>query len=109
MHRDDIKYKLRESLTALFEDSDKEEEEKGKTKDNQKPLDKRDQTSIKNALDKDKNPLAPAISQVMKQVTGDNPNNATARSEFIKKIKQKNGLGLNDEEKSRTEVALGIK
>ncbi len=32
MNRDDIKYKLRESLTGLFEDSDKEEKEKEDSK-----------------------------------------------------------------------------
>jgi len=88
---------------------EKEKEEKKARVNPEKALDNQDQTSIQNALDKNKNPLAPAISQVMHKVTGESPDNATARSEFLKKVKQKHGLGLTKDEKSRTEVELGLK
>jgi len=117
MNKNNIKQKLRESLFGLFEDEDSEK--KTNNADNQDdpgekksssdvPLDQRDQTAIQNALDKSKNPLAPSLSRVMQQVTGDDPNDASARSAWTKKIKQ-DGLGLTDKEKHRTEVALGLK
>lgn len=119
MDKENIKIKLRESLFDLYEEKD-DEFEKTDNADNQddpdeeksasdKPLDQRDQTSIQNALDKTKNPLAPSLSRVMQKVTGDNPNDASARSIFRKKIKQEDGLGLTDKEKDKTEIALGIK
>lgn len=118
MSKDNIKLKLRESLFGLFEDDDKNknpdnadnQDDPGEKKSSSDtPLDQRDQTSIQNALDKGKNPLAPSLSRVMQQVTGDSPNDSSARSAFRKKIKQEDGLGLTDKEKDKTEVALGLK
>jgi len=117
MNRTTISKHLRESLNKLYSENedmiDDKDTEDDKDSDGDKksdlPLDKKDQTSIQNFLDKGKNPLAPSISQVMKKVTGENPNDASARSEFRKKIKQEDGLGLNDKEKDRVEVVLGIR
>ena len=107
------KEKVEKKDTAEKEkDKEAEEKEKEEKKDRinpEKPLDQQDQTSVQNALDKSKNPLAPAISQVMHKVTGESPDNATARSEFLKKVKQKHGLGLTKDELARTEVELGLK
>jgi hypothetical protein len=118
MNKNNIKQKLRESLFGLFEDEDSEkktnnvdnQDDPGEDKSSSDvPLDQRDQTSIQNALDKQKNPLAPSLSRVMQQVTGNNPSDSSARSAFRKKIKQEDGLGLTDKEKDKTEVALGLK
>jgi hypothetical protein len=106
MNRNDIKYRLRESLTELFEE-DKEENKSEKDKDSEKPLDQRDQNSIQQRL---KSPLAPSMADVCKQ-SGIFPNatkNASQRSACAKKLQQNDGQGLNDDEKDAVEAALKI-
>jgi len=88
MNRDEIKYKLRESLTGLFEDSDKEEKEKEK-KDSKKDSGiKKDYSDVQIALDKDRDPTAPSQVGVMKKMGIPDDENGVNRSLFGKKLHQ---------------------
>lgn len=128
MDKKEIKILVRESLSGLFEKSKKqnsEKEDKDKKKDStdkekedeksstgsgesDKPLDQRDQNSIQQRL-KDK--LAPSMVDVC-VASGILPSADTdggERSECRKKLKQKDGLGLTDDEKDSVEKTLKIK
>jgi len=86
MHRDDIKYKLRESLTALFEDSDKDEKEKEDSK-KQSGI-KKDYSDVQIDLDKEKDPTAPSQVGVMKKMGIPDDKKGVNRSLFGKKLHQ---------------------
>ena len=86
MNRDDIKYKLRESLTGLFEDSDKEEKEKEDSK--KESGIKKDYSDVQIALDKDRDPTAPSQVGVMKKMGIPDDKKATNRALFGKKLHQ---------------------
>jgi len=85
MNRDDIKYRLRESLVGMYENKEKDD----------KPNDERDQSSIRNELEK---PLAPSKISVCAKALGYNPKDAGDRSQCVQKIDQKNGQGLSQDE-----------
>lgn len=95
---------VKESLGLLFEKSnDSKESKKGEVsakddeKDSDKPLDQRDQVSIKNIIDA---PLSPSKTDIC-VASGLAPNahtNSSSRSACIKKLMQKDGQGLNDDE-----------
>ena len=85
MNRDDIKYRLRESLTGLFEDSDKEEE---KEDDKKESGIKKDYSDVQIALDKDRDPTAPSQVGVMKKMGIPDDENGVNRSLFGKKLHQ---------------------
>jgi hypothetical protein len=86
MNRDDIKYKLRESLSGLFEDSDKEEKEKEDTK--KESGIKKDYSDVQLALNKDKDPTASSQVGVMKKMGIPDDENGVNRSLFGKKLHQ---------------------
>ena len=122
-----IKILVKESLSGLFEKSKKQnsnKEEKTEKKDNDsenkednsasgggesdKPLDKRDQQSIQQRL---KSTLAPSMTDVCID-SGIFPNadkNGSERSACRKKLLQKDGQGLEDDEKDSVEATLKIK
>lgn len=121
MGKEYIQVLVKESLAGLLEKSkvspskeedkevDKEkEEEKDTGADSHKPLNQRDQNSIQQRL-KDK--LAPSMADVC-VASGILPSADTdggERSECRKKLKQKDGLGLTDDEKDAVEKTLKIK
>lgn len=93
MNRNDIKYRLRESLESLYEEEMLGEAKK-KEKNNKKD-DKLDQSSIKNELDK---PLAPPKIAICKKALGYNPKDPTDRARCVKKIDQEDGQRLLQKE-----------
>ena len=130
MDKKEIKILVRESLSGLFEkskkqNSEKEDKEKKTDKKNKnseekdeksstgggeydKPLDQRDQHSIQQRL---KSTLAPSMTDVCID-SGIFPNadkNASQRSACRKKLLQKDGQGLEDDEKDSVEATLKIK
>jgi hypothetical protein len=103
MNKTDIRHMLRESLVALSEET-KEVKDK---KENDRPLDQRDQNSIQQRIDA---PLAPSMADVCEK-SGIFPNattNASQRSACRKKLKQDDGQGLEQREKDAVEKALKI-
>ena len=130
MDKKEIKILVRETLSGLFEKSKKQnsekevEEKKAEKKDNDsedkednsasggsdadKPLDKRDQHSIQQRL---KSTLAPSMTDVCID-SGIFPNankDGSQRSACRKKLLQKDGQGLEDDEKDSVEATLKIK
>ena len=130
MDKKEIKILVRESLSGLFEKSKKQnsekevEEKKAEKKDNDsedkednsasggsdadKQLDKRDQHSIQQRL---KSTLAPSMTDVCID-SGIFPNankDGSQRSACRKKLLQKDGQGLEDDEKDSVEATLKIK
>jgi hypothetical protein len=130
MDKKEIKILVRESLSGLFEKSKKQnsekevEEKKTEKKDNDsedkednsasgggesdKPLDKRDQHSIQQRLKQD---LSPSMTDVCVSsgVFPNAHNNGSQRSACRKKLLQKDGQGLEDDEKDSIEATLKIK
>lgn len=98
MNRDDIKYRLRESLESLYKDEMLGEAKKKKKKDKNDDSDKKnelDQTAIKRELDK---PLAPPKIAVCQKALGYDPKDSTDRSRCVKKIDQEDGQHLLQKE-----------
>lgn len=127
MDKKDIKILVKESLSGLFEKSKKQnssKEEKTEKKGNDsedkkdnsasgggesdKPLEKRDQHSIQQRLKQD---LSPSMTDVCVS-SGIFPNahkDGSQRSACRKKLLQKDGQGLEDDEKDSVEAVLKIK
>jgi len=104
MNRNDIRYRLRESLTGLFEDSDKEKEEEKDSKEETGV--KKDYSDVQLDLDKDNDPTAPSQVGVMKKMGIPDDKKGVNRSLFGKKLHQeKNEDGslyqFSDKELSR--------
>jgi hypothetical protein len=99
-----IKNLVRESLGGLISEKGKtpekkedKEEKEGKSKETDKPLDKKDQAEIQSVFNK---PLAPSMADAWRAAGLGNANNdAGIRSMARKKIKQEDGQGLTDVEK----------
>ena len=99
-----IKHLVRESLGGLISEKGKspekdedEKDEKPKSGEDSKPLDKKDQAEIQNVFDK---PLAPSMADAWRAAgLGDANSDAGIRSMARKKIKQEDGQGLTDIEK----------
>lgn len=98
MNKDDIKYKLRESLMELSEDKEKDEKDSDK-----KSNDERDQSGVQNAIEK---PLAPSMIDVCAKALGYNPKSASDRAKCTHKFRQAHGQGFSEEELSRIEGIL---
>jgi len=101
MNKDDIKYKLRESLMELSEDKEKDEKDGDKEKNT-----KKDYSDVQLALDKDRDPTAPSQVGVMKKMGIPDDKKGVNRSLFGKKLHQeKNDEGglyqFDDKELSR--------
>jgi hypothetical protein len=104
MNKDDIKYKLRESLMELSEEKEKPEED-NKEGDKEKNT-KKDYSDVQLALDKDRDPTAPSQVGVMKKMGIPDDKKGVNRSLFGKKLHQeKNDDGayyqFDDKELSR--------
>lgn len=93
-----IKTLVREGLGGLIKEKSKTPQKdttKEKTKAVEKNLDDRDQVSLQLGADAD---LAAPKSRIMKAAGLGNPNNASDRSQFNKKLDQKDGQGFTDAE-----------
>ena len=95
-----IKALVKESLGGLIKEKSKTPPKKGDKKDDNKSvelnLDDRDQASIQNAAD---STLAPPMSHIMQAAGLGNPKNASDRSKFTKKLKQKDLIRLKNSSK----------
>ena len=104
MNKDDIKYKLRESLMGLSEEKEKSEE--GEKEGDKDKGTKKDYSDVQLALDKGKDPTAPSQVGVMKKMGIPDDKKGINRSLFGKKLHQeKNDDGsiyqFDDKELSR--------
>jgi hypothetical protein len=104
MNKDDIKYKLRESLMELSEEKEKSEE--GEKEGDKERNTKKDYSDVQLALDKVKDPTAPSQVGVMKKMGIPDDKKGVNRSLFGKKLHQeKNDDGglyqFDDKELSR--------
>ena len=91
MNKNDIRYKLRESLNGLFED----EKEVTKVKSAEEKEDdkkesgiRKDYSDVQIALNKEKDPTAPSQVGVMKKMGIPDDENGVNRSLFGKKLHQ---------------------
>ena len=101
-----IKSLVKESLAGILKEKSKTPEKgetKNKTQKDEKNLDDRDQVSIQNAADSE---LAPPKSHIMKAAGLGNPNDASDRAKFVKKLDQEYGQGFTDNEKAKVSKVL---
>ena len=100
-----IKSLVREGLGGLIKEKSKtpEKKEKKTTKAVEKNLEDRDQVSLQLGVDAD---LAAPKSRIMKAAGLGNPDNASDRSQFNKKLDQKDGQGFTDSEMARVSPVI---
>ena len=117
MNRNDIKYRLRESLESLYEEKmlgEAKKKKKEEKSDDKEKNTKKDYSDIQLALDKDKDPTAPSQVGVMKKMGIPDDENGVNRSLFGKKLHQeKNEDGsyyqFDDKELSRIRGIIDAK
>lgn len=100
-----IKALVKEGLGGLIKEKSKtpDKEVKKKTKAVEKNLDDRDQVSLQLGADAD---LAAPKSRIMKAAGLGDPNNASDRSQFNKKLDQKDGQGFTDAEMAKVSPVI---
>lgn len=103
MNKDDIRFKLRESLVGISEEKEEKESDKEKKA---KKTGKKDYSDVQLAMDKSKDPTAPSQVGVMKKMGISDDESGVNRSLFGKKLHQeKNEEGVyyqfDDDELSR--------